>query len=223
MDESLIATPGWAGHERRLGERRVEPGVPTDERRTGRDRRTPIAISPPLDPTLALGGPPAAGQADKGFRRWAEHDAIPSVAALAGHPVHPMLVPIPIGAFVLTVASDAAYAATHDRFFARASRALTAAGIAGGLAAAVFGAADFVGRPRVRDHASAWLHAGGNVAAVGLSAASLLARARARDRVPAAGVALSVTVGTLLLATGWLGGELSYRHRIGVTTDAPSD
>jgi uncharacterized membrane protein len=227
MDESLIATPGWAGHERRTAERRVSATFPADERRTRGERRSNIALTQPAEPTLGLHGSQAIH--DEGGMRpetWeasrsgpSEHDAIPSVATIGGHPIHPILVPLPIGALALTVVSDLAFARTRDRFFARASRALTAAGIATGLGAAAFGALDFLGRDRVRDHPEAWIHAGGNVAAVGLSALSLVLRMRDRDAAPPAAMALSGVVGTLLLVTGWLGGELSYRHRVGVTRD----
>ena len=147
-----------------------------------------------------------------------EHDAIPSLAAIAGHPIHPMLVPIPIGALALTVATDVAGLLAPDRFWSRAARLLTTVGVVSGLTAGVVGAVDVAGRPRIRDHREAWLHAGGNVAALGLSAASLAFRRDQARPVPMA-VALSATAGAILLVTGWLGGELSYRHRVGVTAD----
>jgi uncharacterized membrane protein len=215
MDDTLIATAGWAGHERRMGQRRIAATFPAeDERRSSGERRASIDISRPVDPGLALDDRDRTLGGVGG-----EHEAIPSLAAIGGHPIHPMLVPLPIGAFALTVLSDAAFAATGDRFFVRASRALTAVGIASGLAAAAAGALDFVGRKRVRDHPAAWLHAGGNVAAVGLSAISLATRLRNERAIPPGAVALSAGVGTILLITGWLGGELAYRHRVGVTRD----
>jgi uncharacterized membrane protein len=145
---------------------------------------------------------------------------IPSVAAIAGHPIHPMLVPLPIGAFTLALASDVAYAATRDRFWARASQALLATGVVTGVAAAALGATDFLGRDRVREHGEAWGHAIGNAAALGLSGLSLAARrADPASAVVPVGLALSAVTGAVLLVTGWLGGELSYRHRVGVSAD----
>ena len=47
-----------------------------------------------------------------------------------------------------------------------------------------------------------------------LTAANL--RLRGRRRVPASGVALSAVVAGLLAVTGFLGGELSYTHKVGV-------
>jgi len=221
MDDLTMATEPWTGTERRVIERRMGGyDFRGAERRIGIDRRSSIALSTSSDPTLALSDTDTLGARDVTHPRDGhEHDAIPSVAALGGHPLHPLLVPLPIGAFVLTLAADAAYAVTHDRFFARASTALTAVGIGSGLLAASAGAADFLGRERIRDHRAAWLHAAGNVSAVGLSAASLALRLRQPEKVPPAAMVASAAVGGLLLVTGWLGGELAYRHRIGVTKD----
>jgi len=128
-----------------------------------------------------------------------------------------MLVPLPIGSLVLALVSDLSYAATGDKFFARMSRFLGAAGIATGLVAALAGAAAFLGRRRIREHGSAWVHAGGNLLAVSLTAVNLaIRRDDAGKAIVPAGLALSLLTGTILLITGWLGGELSYRHRIGV-------
>ena len=221
MDDLTMATTPWTGTERRGSERRMggyEFGGA--ERRIGSDRRSSIALPAPTHPTLGFSDTDTLGARDVTHPRGGhEHDAIPSVAALGGHPLHPLLVPLPIGAFVLTLAADAAYVLTHDRFFARASTALSAVGIGSGLLAATAGAADFLGRERIRDHRAAWLHAAGNVSAVGLSAASLVMRLRQPETVPPAAMVASAAVAGLLLVTGWLGGELAYRHRIGVTKD----
>jgi uncharacterized membrane protein len=146
------------------------------------------------------------------------HDAIPSAAAIVGHPLHPSVVPLPIGAFVGALAADLAYLATKDAFFARAARLLTGAGLITGALAAVLGGIDFLTRSQIRSHRAAWLHAGGNAATLLLGGLSLGLRTRGdRASVAPAALALSLVSGLVLLVTGWLGGELSYRHRIGVT------
>ena len=145
---------------------------------------------------------------------------VPSKAAIAGHPLHPMVVPLPIGALTFALASDLAYVATGDRFWARASTVLLGTGIATGALAGAIGSVDFTGRDQVREHPEAWIHAGGNVAALALSAASLMSRRSdpAKAIMPV-GLGLSLVTGAILMVTGWLGGELSYRHRVGVTAD----
>jgi uncharacterized membrane protein len=146
-----------------------------------------------------------------------QDDAAPSSAAIAGHPIHPMLVPFPIAALVGALVVDVAFLQSGDAFWARAGFWLLAAGIATGALAAVFGLVDFLSVPRVRSLTAGWVHFLGNATALALAAWNLALR----WDDPAAGatglgVALSAAVVLILLVTGWLGGELSYRHRIGV-------
>jgi uncharacterized membrane protein len=142
---------------------------------------------------------------------------VQAVAAVDGHPLHPVLVPLPIGAFVGAFAADVAYLRTRDRFWARGARVLTAAGLGTGLLAGSLGAIDFTGRRPIRRHPAAWVHAAGNLTVLGLALGSLALRGRdEKDAVRRGGLAISASIATILLATGWLGGELAYRERIGV-------
>ena len=140
----------------------------------------------------------------------------PSTAAIAGHPIHPMLVPLPIGLLSAAAVSDLAAVATGDRFFARASRLLLGGGIATALTAAPFGAVDFLTIDAARRRPEAWLHGLGNLGVVAISGVNLALRRQGDAKVTRTGVALSAAAAFMLLVTGWLGGELSYRHRIGV-------
>ncbi len=147
-----------------------------------------------------------------------EPDAVPSTAAIAGHPIHPMLVPFPIAFLVGTLLADIAYLISDDRFWAEAARWLVGAGFVGGAAAAVFGLTDFLTIPYVRQLNLARLHFIGNALALVLALISLIIRlGNAEDAVVPTGLILSLLISGILLGTGWLGGELSYRHRIGVT------
>src|SRR4051794_34409094 len=147
-----------------------------------------------------------------------EHGPIPSTAAIAGHPLHPAVVPLPIGALAGALAADLGYALTKDPFFARAARLLTFAGLVTGGMAAVLGGIDFSTHSQVRSHRAAWLHAAGNAATLALAGLSLGLRSRHEQQaVLPAGLTLSAVSGVVLLVTGWLGGELSYRHRVGLT------
>jgi uncharacterized membrane protein len=131
-----------------------------------------------------------------------------------------MLVPIPIGALSLALVADVAYASRGEPFWARTAQWLLGVGVVSGALAAVAGATDFTGRRAIRDRPEAWLHAGGNALALSLSIANVVLRGKdARNAVVPAGLGLSLLTGAILLATGWLGGELSYRHKIGVTPD----
>jgi uncharacterized membrane protein len=145
---------------------------------------------------------------------------IRSTAAIGGHPIHPMLVPFPIAFLVGTLVTDLAFWGTGDPFWARASAWLVGAGVVMGLLAAVFGFIDFVTIERARQGSTGWIHFLGNLLAVVLSFASLLVRiGDAKSGILPWGLTLSVIVVGLLLVTGWMGGELAYRYKIGVIDD----
>jgi uncharacterized membrane protein len=143
-------------------------------------------------------------------------EGVTSTASIAGHPIHPMLVAFPIAFLVGGLLTDVAYWQTGDAFWAQASLWLVGAGVVSGLLAAVFGLIDFVTIRRARN-ASGWIHLVGNVVAVLLSAVSVLFRMPDPEAVVMpTGLAISAVVTVMLLVTGWLGGELAFRDKIGV-------
>src|SRR3569623_705252 len=92
-----------------------------------------------------------------------------STAKIAGHPIHPMLVPFPIACFVGALVTDVAYARTYDIIWSPFSVWLLTAGLAMAALAAVAGLIDFLGSRRIRALRPAWIHVVGNVIAVVLS------------------------------------------------------
>jgi len=146
-----------------------------------------------------------------------EESGIPSTVAIAGHPLHPAIVTLPIGLLVGAFGSDLGYWLTTDPFWARASFWLIGAGLAAGLLAAVTGMLDFFRIERVRKRSAGWAHMALNVAALGLTGVNFWLRWR--DMVGAVlptGLILSVIVAACLGLSGWYGGELVYRHKIAV-------
>lgn len=140
-----------------------------------------------------------------------------STAKIAGHPLHPMVIPFPIAFFVSTLVTDILYLSTGRAGFASASVWLLGAGIAGALLAAVLGFTDFLGDRRIRSLQQAWMHMVGNLAAVVLEAVNLYLRASGVANVVSGGeVALSAIVVVLLLFNGWMGWEMVYRGHVGV-------
>lgn len=145
------------------------------------------------------------------------HTSLTSRASINGHPIHPMLIAFPIAFLVGTLASDAAFWWTADPFWARASLWLAGAGLVMGLLAAVFGLVDFIAIRQVHSMTAGWVHFLGNAVALLLTLWNVLHRLG--DPVAGVlplGIILSAIVVAILGVTGWLGGELSYRHRIGV-------
>jgi uncharacterized membrane protein len=69
-----------------------------------------------------------------------------STAQIAGHPIHPMLIPFPIACFVLTFASDLAFWRTGHEFWSTASLWLLGVGLILAALAAIAGLTDVIGR-----------------------------------------------------------------------------
>ena len=144
-----------------------------------------------------------------------------STAQIAGHPVHPMLIPFPIACFVLAFLSDLGFWRTSDDFWASASLWLLGIGLITAALAAVVGLTDVLGDDRIRNLSDAWLHAGGNVIAVLIELYNWYSRyEQGNAAVVPTGVILSLLVVAILLFTGWKGWEMVYRHRVGVTDQA---
>ena len=146
-----------------------------------------------------------------------------STARFAGHPIHPMLVPFPIAFLVGALVTDLAYWQTRDAFWATASVYLIGAGIVMALAAALAGFTDFLGDRRIRALSHAWQHMIGNLVVVLLSVFNLFIRAGdVQAGLLALGLYVSIAVNLILLFTGWRGGDLIYRHRVGIPDQGPT-
>lgn len=156
-----------------------------------------------------------------------------------GHPLHPALVAVPVGAWVSSVVLDLASRVVDDAgTAAHAAWWLLGLGVLGALVAAMLGFLDFFAIPSgTRAWRTALVHMACNLTATTLFAVAWLVR---RDDVaPAAGtssgqIALSLVALALLLAGGFLGGELAYRYGVRVadettqaagfgTAEAPAD
>jgi uncharacterized membrane protein len=142
-----------------------------------------------------------------------------SVASIAGHPIHPMLIPFPIVFLVTAFVTDLAFWSTGDAAWATVSMWLLGAGIIMALVAALFGFTDFFGEERIRNITDAWLHMAGNLIAVVLALVNWYVRYRsgAAAGVLPWGIWISLATILLLLFNGWKGWELVYRHHVGVS------
>jgi uncharacterized membrane protein len=140
-----------------------------------------------------------------------------STAQIAGHPIHPMLIPFPIVFFVSTFVSDLVFWKTGLPIWATASAWLLGAGLVMAALAALMGLIDLFGEPRIRDLNDAWWHAGGNVLAVLIELYNFYVRYPEPTAAGTKGLVLSLVVVCILLFTGWKGWEMVYRHRVGVS------
>jgi uncharacterized membrane protein len=147
---------------------------------------------------------------------------VPSTVAIAGHPLHPLIVTFPIAFLTSVLATDLAYWFTGDAFWARASFWLLIGGLLTGIVAALTGMSDFLKIERVRQHSAGWAHMVGNVAALVLALISLVLRwGNQTGAILPTGLILSLLIATLLGITGWYGAELIYRHKVAVIGYGP--
>ena len=150
-----------------------------------------------------------------------------SKAKLLGHPIHPMLIVFPLGLLATAVAFDVVGFATGDHSWFGISFWMIAAGIIGGLLAAIPGLIDWWSIPSgTRAKGIGLWHGAGNVVVVLMFIVSWALR-RPDPTEPSTGAfVLSFAAVALALVTGWLGGELVDRLGVGVDRgahlDAPS-
>lgn len=141
-----------------------------------------------------------------------------------GHPFHPALVPVPIGAWVASLVFDlVSYWSDEPAVFAEGSAWLIGVGLAGAVLAACFGLLDLLaipqGTPAFR---TGLVHMGLNLTAVALYGASLAVRIGSVDDgdVTVAGFLLAAAGLALVGASGWLGGKLAYSYGVRVADEA---
>ena len=146
-----------------------------------------------------------------------------STAQIAGHPIHPMLIPFPIAFFVGTLVTDIVFTIKGDPFWARMAFYVLAAGLVMAALAALAGLTDFLGDRLVRRLSAAWHHMIGNVTAVELEIVSLAVRGgpHGTGGYPLA-LYLSIAVTLILLYTGWRGWEMVYRDHVAIS-DEPAE
>jgi uncharacterized membrane protein len=140
----------------------------------------------------------------------------PSTAKIGGQPLHARLVSFPIGCFVATFVTDLIYWRTAAGMWETFSIWLLTFGLIGAVPAILTGLIDFAGSARVRALRPAWPHALGNGLAILLSLVNAFVHSRdGYTAVVPTGLVLSGLVVLILACTGWLGGEMVYRHHVG--------
>jgi len=141
-----------------------------------------------------------------------------SKARLASHPIHPMLVALPIGLWIGALVFDVLGAAMRFNLLWASGFYALVAGCAGAALAAVPGVIDLFGAvpPRSSARNRGYIHGGLNT--IILVMFIYVAWSRGGPYEPATGMQLGIEgVGIILLGvSGWLGGTLVYRNQIGV-------
>jgi len=128
-----------------------------------------------------------------------------------GHPLHPALIPVPIGAFTTGLVLDAAtlFGCT---WAARGADLAFTLGLVAAVPAVLTGLTEW-SYLEGKSRRAAFVHAASNVASTKLMVGSVILRGM---EFRGAGMVVS-TLGFVVLGVGaWLGGELAYHYGAGV-------
>ncbi len=143
-----------------------------------------------------------------------------SRARIFGHPIHPMIIPLPIASFILSLISLIVYAVGGGSFWLAGSYWLAIVGVLAGLLAALPGLVDWATIPSdVAAKPVGTAHMLLNITIVLLFFVSwlLLGGISEIGAVGVAGPLVLQAIGVALLTvSGWLGWEMVYRHHVGV-------
>jgi uncharacterized membrane protein len=145
-----------------------------------------------------------------------------ALAGPYGHPFHPILVTIPIGAWTASLVFDIIGLFAEDQKpYAVGAQVLIAIGVIGALLAALWGFMDYrqlaAGTPARR---TATIHMILNLAAVVLFAINWFVRAGSdHDDISIAGMVLTIIGLAAIGVSGWLGGKLAYHYGVRVAAE----
>jgi uncharacterized membrane protein len=135
-----------------------------------------------------------------------------------GHPLHPAITDIPIGAWTTAVVLDATTSDHTDDGYTRAAETAITVGLIGAIGSAVTGLTDF-SDIKGKQRRLGLVHGLINLTATGLFAASLASR-RSGNR--SAGRTYSTVGYMVAMAGAYLGGSLVFREEVGVDAAGPS-
>lgn len=143
-----------------------------------------------------------------------------SPASIGGHPIHPMLIPFPLALWVFSLIADLIYFWRGNPAWEWIAFYTLAGGIIGAILAAVFGIIDYFSiRDKTVSAIAAW-HARINVLALLLFAASFYLRTNNGARLVVGSLSIPLVLSIIgvisITVSGWLGGELVYKHGVAV-------
>jgi uncharacterized membrane protein len=147
-----------------------------------------------------------------------------SPASIGGHPIHPMLIPFPIALWVFSLVADVIYLWRSNPVWKSIAFYTLLAGIIGGAAAAVPGFIDWLSlKDKTVVNIANW-HARLNVIALLIFIGSFFLRTTTGADLVGVGYAIPLALSALgvvlITISGWLGGEMVFKH--GVAVDSGS-
>jgi len=139
-------------------------------------------------------------------------------ARIFDHPIHPMLIPFPIGLWVFSFAADITYRVGGDPTWLTMAYWTMLAGTVGALVAAIPGLIDYLSLTDPYTVRIGTIHLTLNLTIVGLFVANLVLRSLGHP-ADAVQFILSLVAIALLLVSGWFGWEMIYRGGVAVSPE----
>ena len=136
-------------------------------------------------------------------------------ASVAGHPVHPMLVPLPIGLWIFSLVCDLIFFANGNAIWSTLALYSMMGGVIGALLAALPGLFDLYNMERSEAKTIGLWHMSINLSLVTLYVLNFLWRLNS-ETAAIGPLVLSIVAVLMLAFSGWLGGEMVYVHGVGV-------
>lgn len=152
-----------------------------------------------------------------------------SKASICGHPIHPMLVAFPLALWTFSLVADLIYILLDRSNWGVVAFYTLAGGLIGGVVAAIPGIIDWLAIKDVTVKRVANWHARLNVIAIIIFGVDFYLRWGNKGQIPQDGLSLPFVLsllGVILISiSGWLGGELSFKHGVGVAPqhDTPEE
>lgn len=153
------------------------------------------------------------------IREVAEQD-IGSAIAVAGHPIHAMLVHFPIAFVISTLGIDIFYWFTGDAFWLQVGIWSAGAAFVFGVLAAIVGTAELLAVPGIRVRVASWNHAIAAMVMLAIVGANAGLRVFWPETVLPNGLMLSVLSSMAAAFAGWHGGKLIFDHGVGLLISA---
>ncbi len=143
-----------------------------------------------------------------------------SKVAVAGHPVHAMLVAFPVALTSCTLGADLFYWWTGDAFWARGAFWASGTGFLLGVLAGVAGTVELLMVPGIRARAASWTHFIIAVMLLSILGANWGYRLGGYEQaVLPYGLLLSLFAAGFTGFTGWHGGKLVFEYQVGVASN----
>jgi uncharacterized membrane protein len=138
-------------------------------------------------------------------------------ANIAGHPIHPMLVTIPIGLWIFSLVADiVALRSSSPETWAMVALYTLIGGIVGALLAALPGLVDLLSLQDRAIKKTALIHMSINLAVVAIYVVNAMMR-WGQTAVGGLPLILSIVTVGMLVISGWLGGKMVYLGKVGVS------